>query len=157
MQNLWRQISTLYAALLIGQVLFALAIIVLIYSREPVDTSELPLQYPMLGLLIVGLCIMTAFYFNNLRQNQAQSLQIDLGAKLLHYRTSILMRSAIIESGNLFCLILVFLTQGISPLLFFAVGLVAFVYFRPTLDNMIQMYHLTAQEALELRRQVEAV
>ncbi len=152
MRVIWKQILLLYAALLIGQLIFGLLMVYMLVAVLPAEAATVSYQYPLLAFSIVVIGIVLSLYFNNLRTEHAQKLQLPLASKVLHYRTTVLMRVAILQSGNLFCLLLILLTQSYYPFLFFAIGLLAFVRLRPSLDDVIDTYKLSAQEAAQLRK-----
>ena len=57
-----------------------------------------------------------------------------------------------VEAGNLFCLILALLEGSLSPILFFCLGLGLFLYFRPQLAELAQVYRLGEQERQQLEQ-----
>ncbi len=151
MQDIWKQTRLIYAALLIGQLLFCLVLIYLIYGQGYAVEEGQFSEYRYLGALIIALAAFAAFGFNRLRKQQATQLKVELPAKLMHYRTTVMMRSAILEAGNLFCLILVFLTGSMTSLLYFGVGILIFIYFRPSQDDILKSYQLNSQDSQTLQ------
>lgn len=149
-KSLFRSTYLIYVALLIGQIVFCFIAIFLITQpdRMPKEGSD----YPFLALLVLFLAGGAAWFVNNLRRQQAQQITANFDGKLLHYRTSVIMRSAMMEAGNLFCLILAMLEGSLSPILFFCLGLGLFLYFRPQLAEVAQVYQMTEQERQELEQ-----
>lgn len=144
-----RAIFLLYISLLLGQVLFSLVILFLITQPDRVlkDGSD----YPFLAALVVFLAGGAAWFINRLRSQQLPHLRANLEGILLHYRTTVVMRSAMVEAGNLFCLVLAFLEGSLAPIVFFCLGLGVFLLFRPRLDELFGLYPLNEGE----RRQLE--
>lgn len=146
----YRQVILLYMALLLGQIFFCLVVVFL--NTQPDDDPYRTLAYPYLPPLILLLTTGAAWYLNNLRQQQGQQLVANYTQKLAHYRTTVIMRSAALEAGNLFCLTLALLEQSLFPLLYFCLGLVVFLYFRPGLNDVLRSYSFSAQEIDQLQR-----
>ncbi|MEZ4985888.1 MAG: hypothetical protein R2795_12780 [Saprospiraceae bacterium] len=147
-----RNIFLLYIALLLGQILFSFVVIFLITQPDKVLTDGSP--YTFLGLLVVFLSAGAAWFVNNLRVQQAAMIKGALADKLMHYRTSIVMRSAMVEAGNLFCVVLALLTSSLTPFLFFCLGLGVFLFFRPQLDEVNRVYQLSLEEQRTLEQQL---
>ncbi len=151
LRTLLRSTFILYYALLIGQLVFCLVVIYLIQYYGP-DPDRVQLAHPLLGLLVVLTTGFGAFYMNRMRTQQANRVRTTLEGKLLHYRTTVLLRSAIVEAGNFLALTLALLALGFTPLLFFALGLAIFYYFRPSRDEFLQTYKLTGDELMQLNQ-----
>jgi hypothetical protein len=147
----FRSAFLLYVALLLGQILFCFVILFLITQPDRAPLSE-DSAYPYLGLTIVFLAAGTAWFLNKLRLDSLPKLQANFGGKIMHYRTSVILRSAVLESGNLFCLVLALLEGSLTPVLHFCLGLGVFLYFRPSIEEMAQHYQLTAAEEESLRQ-----
>lgn len=144
MLQLFRSTFMLYIALFIGQILFCFVVIFLITQPDRLPPGES--RYPFLGLLIVFLSAGAAWYLNQLRRTQAGQIRANTEGKVLHYRTSVILRSAVMEAGNLFCLVLALLEHNMNQLLFFAIGLAIFFYFRPQVTEIAEVYGLTKPE-----------
>ncbi len=145
----FRTIFLIYMALLLGQIVFCFIVLFLLTQpdRPPLEDSS---AYPFLGLLVVFLSAGAAWFLNKLRIDSLAKLRANFGGKLLHYQTSVILRSAVVESGNLFCLVLALLEGSLGPILYFCVGLGLFLFFRPKPDEMTQYYDLTTAEQARL-------
>ncbi|WP_020536083.1 hypothetical protein [Lewinella cohaerens] len=152
-RTLFRSTFLIYVALTLGQVVFSLFIIFLITQPDR-DLKE-GSDYPFLGLLVVFLAAGAAWFVNKLRKDQLPKLRFNHDGKLLHYRTSVIMRSAMVEAGNLFCLILALLEGSLTPMLYFCVGMVIFLYFRPQLAELVQLYGMNEEERQRLEQQLK--
>lgn len=155
MTSLFRSTLLLYIALLIGQIIFCFVIIFLLTQPDQVVnwTEEI---YPYIGLAIVGVSGATAWYLNKLRQESLPKLQANLQGKVLHYRTTVILRCAVVEGGNLFCLVVALLTKSMIPILYFCLGLGIFLYFRPRLRELSELYDITGAEYQELERSLKS-
>jgi len=143
-KELLRSAYLLYIALLLGQVLLSFVIIFML--TQPGSTLNEGSAYPFLALLVIFFAAGAAWYVNKLRQDQIPILRPNFEGKLLHYRTSIAMRSAMVEAGNLFCLVMALFERSLMPFLFFWLGLVVFLYFRPQLKELVALYQLNGEE-----------
>jgi len=151
MTSLFKSTVLLYIALLLGQIIFCFVIVFLLTQPDKVvNWSEE--MYPYVGLAIVGASGATAWYLNKLRLESLPKLEANMQGKVLHYRTSVILRCAVVEWGNLFCLVVALLTQSMMPILYFCLGLGVFLYFRPSLGEFSSLYNITSAEYQELER-----
>lgn len=152
-RTLFRSTFLIYVALLLGQVAFSLFTVFLI--TQPDRMMKEGSDYPFLGILVVFLAGGAAWFVNKLRYDQLPKLRFNHDGKLLHYRTTVIMRSAMVEAGNLFCLILALLEGSLTPILYFCIGLVVFLYFRPQLEELAKEYGMSEEEKQRLERQLK--
>lgn len=150
---LFRSTFLLYIALLLGQIVFSLFTLFLI--TQPDRSLKEGSDYPFLGILVVFLAAGAALLINKLRRDQLSKLRFNYEGKLLHYRTTTIMRAAVVEAGNLFCLTLALLEGSLTPMLHFCVGLVVFLYFRPQLSELVSLYGMSEEERQQLERQLK--
>ena len=132
--------------------LFAAMVIILVQGNN-LDTSitveGLPMQLIVPVMLLGGVGI--AYFLNDQRMRHAGNMKMaTLGQKLNHYRTSVLLRSAIIEAVNLFAIIAALILNNLSYLIYFGVGLLAYLYYRPTTQKFIDQYRLDGSETAQL-------
>lgn len=145
MKNFFQQLSILYLGLLAGQIIFAGVVYFLVSQRmadgEPFDPGVFRVLVPLAILGGAG----TAYFLH--RQRQAQGAEIEgVSAKAEHYRASVILRSAMQEGVNLFAIIAALVTQDMTFLLYFAVGLLAFLYFRPSREELSRDYGINPQD-----------
>ena len=153
MNQSMKQINTIYLALLGGQMLFAAVVIILVQGNNldnRITVEGLPMQIIVPAMLLGGVGI--AYVLNNQRMQHAQNMasKANLGQKLNHYRVSVLLRSAIIEAVNLFSIIAALILNNLSYLIYFGVGLLAYLYFKPSNQKFINAYRLDGAEASQL-------
>jgi hypothetical protein len=81
-----------------------------------------------------------AAYFLN-RQRRVQGVNLEtLDEKAQHYRFSVIVRSAILEGANLLAIIAAMMDLNMTYLLYFIVGLLAFLFFRPSINEFCKAY-----------------
>lgn len=147
--NLFRSIQMIYYGLLGGQILFCLVTLFLIYQKSGAMDR---LQFDYYGKIAAFLMITTingAVIINRLRKKQAAQLENGLAVKLTHYRTSVILRSAMLEAGNLFALTVAVISLNVLPVAFFLVGLLCFFFLRPSRDEFSKDYELNLEEQQE--------
>jgi hypothetical protein len=109
------------------------------------DTRDVYLAPSILLLGAAG----TAFALNQVLTRRGQRLNY-LAPKLQQYAIASLVRLAIVEGGNLLILIITLLSGNLNSLLFFALGMLVFLYFRPSRENFIMSFELSAEEQRQL-------
>ncbi|MCB1319297.1 MAG: hypothetical protein KDK34_03530 [Leptospiraceae bacterium] len=147
---LFRQINTLYYSMLGGQVLFAVVAVFLLEHpqafRSGWPAAPLGLVLPLVAVGALG----AAFFINRKRLAEG-SAESDLEAKLAHYRSTVIVRSALVEGMTLMSIVFFMLELNTTYLVFFGLGLLVFLYFRPSGDEFSRYYGLSAAEQSELR------
>lgn len=146
MKEHFKQINILWLALLMGQLVFFAVVFFFINSTEGESLDILRTIVPMLLLGALG----GVYFISKKRSTDGAALET-LQEKAEHYRATIVIRSALLEGANLMAIVGM-LSDSPQPYLpYFAVGIAAFLYFRPSVDRFIQDYQLKAQEAEALR------
>lgn len=151
-KELFRQINILYFALLAGQILFCTVVVFAILDPETRQTGWPEAPFGLLVPVLLAGIIPLVFFINN-RQLQQAPAQENLSAKIGHYRTLVILRSALIEGANLFCLVVLLLENNSTFLIFFGAGLLLFLYFRPSVNEFLQHYQLSGAEKTEFNYQ----
>lgn len=152
MRGQYRTTLLIYIALLLGQIVFCLFTVFLITQPDSPLASD-KIQYPYAGILVVFLATGAAWYVNQLRIKSVAVLHANFAGKLLHYQTTVIFRSAMVQAGNLFCLVLVILENSLSPLVYFCIGLMAYLYFKPNSEELVNVYKLNNAEKREVEKQ----
>ena len=153
-RSLIRSTYLLYLALLLGQFVFCLIVIFMLTQPDSPMVRE-GTDYLYLGLLVILMAGSAAMIVNQLRNKQIPKIRANFEGKVLHYRTTVVMRSAMVEAGNLFCIVLSILERSLTPLLIFALGLLVFLYFRPRVEEIATNYQLAGEERQKLERQLK--
>jgi hypothetical protein len=151
-KELFRQINILYYSLLAGQVLFCSVVVFAILDPETRQTGWPEAPFGLVVPVLLAGIIPIVFFINN-RQLQQAPTQEDLPAKMTHYRNLVILRSALIEGANLFCLVVLLLENNSTFLIFFGAGLLLFLYFRPSVNEFLQYYQLSGTEKTEFNYQ----
>lgn len=147
-QSAFRNTSLIFYALLLGQLLFGAVVYYLLATtpgREFGDAVDL--LPPLSPYLVLAAVALPAHFLNRLRRNQGASLTGPLGSKILHYRTTVLLRSAVLEAGNILILTFILLTFASSYWFAFAIGIGLFLLARPSREEFLSIYPLTTEEA----------
>jgi hypothetical protein len=146
-QSAFRKATFLFYALLFGQLLFGAVVYYLLATtagREYEDYTELLPNYT--PYLVVAGTAFLALFLNRLRRNQGSGLTSRIGSKILHYRTTVILRSAILEAGNILVLTFILLTFERDFWLAFALGIALFLLARPRREEFLAIYELTEAE-----------
>ena len=152
--NSFKSIYTIYYALVAGQIMIASAIFYINSSNVYNELSfgwemDNPFHLIIPTLVLAGIVMSTFLYNSRLREGK---LQKGFFEKLQHYRTTIIMRSALVEFPNMICIISFFMTQNYFFLILFIFGLAAFLMIRPSVQTFKDNYKLTEEERMELRK-----
>ena len=143
----FRKASFIFYALLFGQLVFGAVVYYLLATtagREYEDFTDLLPNYT--PYLVVAGTAFLALFLDRLRRNQGSGLTSRIGSKVLHYRTSVLLRSAILEAGNILVLTFILLTFERDFWLAFALGIGLFLLARPRREEFLSIYDLTEEE-----------
>jgi len=152
MRGQYRTTLLIYIALLLGQIAFCLFTVFFItLPGRPLASDHI--QYPYAGILAIFLAAGAAWYVNQLREKSVVALKANFAGKLLHYQTTVIFRAAMIQVGNLFCLFLAILENSLSPLVYFCLGLLIYLYFKPNTSELVRVYQLTSAEKREIEKQ----
>jgi len=143
----------LYYSLLAGQVLIALVISYLIIDTEKNFTWDMSNPFHLVApILMLSAVSMSSLLFTN-KMEEAKNIK-GLYGKLEHYRSSIILRSALLEGANLVCVIFFFLEQNYFFLLLFFLGFCVFLLVRPSEDSFREKYRLTEEERMKFKKMV---
>ncbi len=147
-----RAIQTIYLALLGGQMLFAAVVLILVRGNN-LDTDirieGLPMNLIVPVLLLAG--VLVAYFLNNQRMRHAGNMgNANLVQKLNHYRVSVLLRSAIVEAVNLFSIIAALILNNLNYMIYFAVGILVYLYFKPSTQDFSDRYKLDGADMAKL-------
>ena len=116
----FKTLNLIYFALIMGQTLFALVVFFIKGEIAIEDLSPFNMIVPILSMSTIGL----SYFLYNKMKASGQKLE-GVHAKFNHYRTSNIVRFAMLEGGNLFAIVIVLLTGSTFFYLFFSL----FYYF----------------------------
>lgn len=144
-----RKLHTLFVALAFGQILFCSVVLYLIFIKDftgvKMEARDLYLAPSILLLAAAG----TAYALNQVLSRRGRDLQY-LGPKTQQYSITSIVRMAIVEGANLLILIITLLSGQVNSLLFFALGMLVFIYFRPSREDFVRSFELSAEEEGQL-------
>lgn len=148
MKDHFRNLNLMFTALSIGQILFFLIILYVVWGETGASSS---LEIDQQTLLIVGAVgfigvTYAARGLGNYFRNKAVTEKQALEKKVNTYRTSLIARWAMVEGFNLFILIMAMLQQDKLLMVVFGAGLIVFFSLKPSATAFAQAYDLTLQE-----------
>lgn len=140
----------MYLALLAGQIMIA-GIIIFLQKNEVLQFEwEINNVFQLVAFLLTTGAVSAATFLYSKRLGEGKSLR-GYFEKFNHYRSTIILRSALIESANLICIIFFFLEKNYFFLLLFLFGLAAFMMVRPSVDIFKENYKLSEEERSQLK------
>jgi hypothetical protein len=145
----------LYLALLAGQVLFCLVVVVLVNSGQGPGEAG---AYGDLLKTVAPLMLIAALggaYFLTKKRKQEGALLPGINEKAAHYRALVITRSGLLEGANLVVLVAMLLENDTATYLpYFVIGILAFLYFRPSVNRFITEYEIPEREAQVLKKEL---
>ncbi len=151
-QNDFKSNYILYYALIAGQVLIALTLSYLMIGSEITFGWEMSSPFYLIAPILMLGCITMSYILFSKRMEEAKSIKGGLFSKLEHYRSSIILRSGLLEGANLICIIFYYLEQNYFFLLLFFIGFSVFLLVRPSEEMFREKYKLTEEERMEFRK-----
>lgn len=138
----------MFTALSVGQILFLVIILYVVWGETGASSSLEIDQQTMLIIGAVGFIGVTyaARGLGNYFRNKAVTEKQPLETKVNTYRTSLITRWAMVEGFNLFILIMAMLQQDKLLLIVFGAGLIVFFSLKPSATAFAQAYDLNLQE-----------
>lgn len=143
-----KSISILHLALLIGQFLFGIIILLLVHSIGDRTSRLKGIDQPLLILCLflgVAACLGGTFLFRK-KLDQINQDGKEIHKKLTDYRSASITRWAILESSILFSIIIFFIT---GKYLIISISLILIIFFaslRPTEKKITSDLNISEQE-----------
>ncbi|NJB86224.1 hypothetical protein GGR26_001992 [Lewinella marina] len=138
--NRWfPKLQTIFYAMLMGQLVFAIIVWFLIRGEEPrfFMDGETDL-YIVAGYAV---CMVGgAWFIDQFRQRSIKRLPRVMERAASSYRATVLIRLAIIESATLLLTVIALLTYNFEPLALVVLMLAVFYWFRPTVEEFAERY-----------------
>lgn len=132
----FKRLQFIFYSLAAGQIFFAAVVYFMIHQSN--EFSDLPMLSIIVPVAVLGSLGLGYFINERLRSDANEQTTVD--AQMEHYKRRVIMRSAIMEGGNLIALVACLVTGTVNFFLFFAFGIAVFIYFRPTLTEMANDY-----------------
>lgn len=141
----FKRTQIIYYGLFAGQALMGL---VLFFVMQDSITQEVvpPFNYVIPGAVLFGI---TASYFIGQMRNNGIPTNGTTQEKLAHYHFSSILNFALMEGGNLISLVLTFAVANTNYLMWFGLGLAAFVLLRPNKDSFMERYQVKMGEEFD--------
>jgi hypothetical protein len=143
-QNYFQSLTILWFALMLGQIIF-LIIFRFVIPVEPIPELQGMLEYIACAAMVGAMMVSPIIYKQLIDKAQHQ----DLAAKKVTYRTANIIKGAMLEGANLFCIIAYGMTQTYWLLFVILGGLTWFYLQMPSRLKFINEVSLTAEEQLE--------
>lgn len=125
------QLQILFYALLAGQVLMGAALWFLMKNRTAQEGHDADLYRLIVPVVVIG-GVVVSLLIRRMMKRQAASLTT-LQEKVEHFWKMWILRAAIQEGGNLMAAVLAFIAGSTYLLLWFVIGVAAFLLLRPSL------------------------
>lgn len=141
----------IWMAMLAGQVMIATIFIFLISGEEGrLSFSKFGDSIFMLVATVLTIsCVFLSFYMYNKRKTEIPTLS-DFEEKLAHFKSTFILRAALLEGSVLTCLVFMFMEKNLMYLLIALIPLCLFVMIRPTIDLFTHDYQLSNNERSQL-------
>ena len=129
MSTFSKQLTTIYLALISGQILIAAIFVFIGNTENPTITTSGSVFNYLAPIISLG-TIMLAFLLRDKFKQDAKSIN-DEKERAEHHRRSNLISWGLLGGGNLCMLVFFFLEGNYLYLLLFSVGMAAFIFLRP--------------------------
>jgi len=153
-----QQMNILYLGLIGGQIMMLVALwfgIGMNIGAEDTGSSRAvgetdPIVFIFAAIFFASTSM--SFFLYNKKKVEGAALKGSLMEKLNHYRSSFILRAALLEGPNLMMLVAYFFIEPhILLLTLFAIGLMCFIFIQPTVRRISDDYQLSISEQSELR------
>ncbi len=143
----FKRIQIIFTGLFAGQFMMALALYYVMQQGNAQEREVLPpFNYLIPGVVVVGFAIA---YYVGLWRNKNLPVKATTQEKLEHFQTTSMLKYAFAEGGNLISLVLTFLQGNTNYLMFFGLGLAAFVFLKPDRNVFISQYDIGVGEEFD--------
>lgn len=137
----FRSLQVLFYAFLTGLLIFMFVIIFLILEAPGVEQYLLG---PGKDLLLTGLYALTTIaisrFIDRMRQRQIPAMQRVAHPDFAHYRSTVILRLALLEGAGLLTILLAFVTRNLQLFTVTALVLMAFWLARPREEEFRERY-----------------
>ena len=146
-QDYLRTLLIMHLGLIVGLVSFGTVVLFIVYSggewKDEIGITTV--LYYVIPAITAGSMLVGNYVFNNKLLSLKESN--DLKLKLETYRSTIIIRDAILEGSAFFSIVSVLLTGNIIFLSFAGIIVVYMIYLRPSKSSIIRDLSLSGQEA----------
>jgi hypothetical protein len=142
MKDFFQQLNLLFLILLSGQVFFCLVVILLNSGPEYVaQQRDSELFDTLLPIFILSMTF--AVHLIDKQRLKRGVLLKTLQEKLRFYRRSVFLRLMLMEATNIFAIVIALVEGKLHYSVYFLIGLMAFIYFRPSMPRFMEEYNET--------------
>ncbi len=146
MKELFKQLQLLFLVLLAGQLFFCLVVVFLNsgpgYAERQQEESEL--FSTLIPIFILSMTF--AVYLIDKQRQKKGVRKPTVNEKFRHYRNSVFLRLVLMETTNIFAIVIALVEGRLYYTVYFLIGLMAFFYFRPSLRQFSEAYNLSEEE-----------
>jgi len=132
----FKRLQFIFISLAGGQLLFAGVVYFMIHQNQ--DFMDIPMFSVIVPAAVLGSIFLAYIISERMRAKALEQKTAE--EQMDHYRRRVIIRSAILEGGNLLALVACLLTGNVTFFLFFAFGMAVFFYFRPKMTEMANDY-----------------
>lgn len=150
MKKDFQSLQIIHASLCVGALLFFLVVYFVLGTEEATAAGSDEMVFKYLPPVLIFSGIMLARSLDRARL-RAFKLPAEMTGKFIDYRTRVILRSALTEGPVLFVVIALMLTGDNLNILYFGIGWLAMLYFRPYVGEFSRDYQLSGQEQQDLR------
>ncbi len=150
MKKDFQSLQIIHASLCVGALLFFLVVYFVLGTEEAAAAGSEEMVFKYLPPVLIFSGIILARFMDRTKLG-AFKFPAEMTDKFVDYRTRIILRSALTEGPVLFVVVALLLTGDNFNILYFAIGWLAMLYFRPYVAEFSRDYHLSGQEQQELR------
>jgi len=149
MKEPFRQLHLFFLILLSGQILFWLAVIFINSGPERMAREEKVDIFSTLIPIFILSMTFAIYLIDKQRRKRGVHLS-DLREKFRFYRNSVFLRLMLMESTNIFAIVIIIIEGKLYYSVYFLIGLMAFIYFRPSVLRFAEEYNLSEEEKKEI-------
>ncbi len=146
MRELFKQLNLLFLVLLAGQLFFCLTVVFL--NSGPDYAARKGRETELFSTLIPVFILSMTFAIHLIdKQRQKKGIRLsNVREKFRFYRNSVFLRLILMESTNVFAIVIALVEGRLYYTIYFLIGLMAFFYFRPSIHQFMEAYNLSEEE-----------
>jgi hypothetical protein len=145
-----KAIRILYFAMLIGQLLFAITIIILVESGFVTGNNISIIPIGQVAVIVITIVSIPASFFLFRKRLSEIEPEEELGKKLEKYRAALIIRLALCQMPTMFAVIVYFITNNRSFLWMIIILISNFLFIYPSNNKIINSLQLNSSEQSSL-------
>ncbi len=148
-KNFFTSLNIIFFALFAGQTIFFIVGLFLIQSGNITVNPTLDTVFMFVTpVVILSAILVSKFIYAKLVGNFDKSSLLE--NKMISFRTNSIIKLAILEGANIFSISIMIITANYFYAAFFVILITLFFFNRPTKEQFIMDYEITADEALNI-------